>query len=359
VNNIYLNGVRVAASLPNGECQYYLTDQVDSVSVVTDDKAEVVNRFEYLPYGESWITEGDGRNRAKYNSQELDAETNFYFYNARYYDPEVSRFVTADNVIDGEYSTQGWNRYSYCHNNPVRYKDPTGHGYADGEMYRDTPVGTATADGSNKMSKDELYSNAARNNIKSGAAKLNQGEGAGAEQQLKKAKSSYDVAVDPNSARQSACVALGLYNMLKANNANVEGSFAEFYGKQTKTVAWKEKSGENVMLIRSSDAYVNDPKKIVEQYTIEGKPITLKTSENFKSFEKDKSTVGMVRYYTGEDYKDGREIRHTMNFYNGTDGEKRMADVGRSRNSGNPVSQVVNEANFRSYSVIAEKENKP
>jgi len=30
-------------------------------------------------------------------------------------------------VIDGEYSTQGWNRFSYCKGNPVKYKDPTGH----------------------------------------------------------------------------------------------------------------------------------------------------------------------------------------------------------------------------------------
>jgi RHS repeat-associated protein len=127
VNNIYLNGVRVAASLPNGECQYYLTDQVDSVSVVTDDKASVVNRFEYLPFGEAWASEGDGLNRPKYCSAELDAETNFYYMNARYQDPGICRFTTPDTVIDGEYSTQGWNRYSYCHNNPIIYKDPTGH----------------------------------------------------------------------------------------------------------------------------------------------------------------------------------------------------------------------------------------
>jgi RHS repeat-associated protein len=126
-NNIYLNGIRIAASLPNGECQYYLTDQVDSVSIVTDDSGKVVTRNEYLPYGETWVQEGDSKNRPKYNSQELDAETNFYFYNARYYDGEVARFVTADNVVDGEYDTQGWNRYSYCKNNPVVYKDPTGH----------------------------------------------------------------------------------------------------------------------------------------------------------------------------------------------------------------------------------------
>jgi RHS repeat-associated protein len=127
VNNIYLNGIRIAALGDKGDLQYYLTDQVDSVKLVLNGDGEVVNKFEYLPYGESWITEGDGLNAPKYNSQELDRETSFYFYNARYYDPEIARFVTADTVIDGELSSVGWNRYAYVKGNPVRYKDPTGH----------------------------------------------------------------------------------------------------------------------------------------------------------------------------------------------------------------------------------------
>ena len=57
----------------------------------------------------------------------MDKESGYYFYNARHYDLEIARFVTPDTVIDGENSTQGWNRFSYVHNNPIRYKDPTGH----------------------------------------------------------------------------------------------------------------------------------------------------------------------------------------------------------------------------------------
>jgi RHS repeat-associated protein len=100
---------------------------VDSVTVVLDDGGKIVTQHEYLPFGETWITEGDKKNAPKYNSQELDRETNFYYYNARHYDPEIGRFVTPDTVIDGELSTQGWNRFAYVKNNPIMYKDPTGH----------------------------------------------------------------------------------------------------------------------------------------------------------------------------------------------------------------------------------------
>jgi RHS repeat-associated protein len=136
VNNVYLNGVRIAAVLPNGSARYYLTDQVDSVKVVVDDDGLPVTRFEYLPYGETWFTEEktglEEEHNPKFNSQELDKETGYYFYNARHYDPEIGRFVTGDTVIDGEGDTQGWNRFSYVKGNPVRYKDPTGHaGVAD------------------------------------------------------------------------------------------------------------------------------------------------------------------------------------------------------------------------------------
>jgi len=126
VNNIYMNGVRVAAVIPNGSTQYYHTDQVDSVKVVTNDDGMPVTTMEYLPYGESWFQEGNSTNHPKYNSQEYDPETKFYYYNARYYDPEIGRFVTADSVIDGHNDTQGWNGFSYVKGNPIKFVDPDG-----------------------------------------------------------------------------------------------------------------------------------------------------------------------------------------------------------------------------------------
>ncbi|WP_255297682.1 RHS repeat-associated core domain-containing protein, partial [Leptospira kirschneri] len=82
--------------------------------------------MQYLPYGETFVQRGDLNFSPKFNSQELDRESGFYFFNARYYDPGIARFTSADTLIDGELDTQGWNRFSYVKGNPIGAKDPTG-----------------------------------------------------------------------------------------------------------------------------------------------------------------------------------------------------------------------------------------
>jgi RHS repeat-associated protein len=53
--------------------------------------------------------------------------TGLYFYNARYYDAEIGRFISADTIVPDPSNPQTLNRYSYCLNNPLRYIDPSGH----------------------------------------------------------------------------------------------------------------------------------------------------------------------------------------------------------------------------------------
>lgn len=50
-------------------------------------------------------------------------ETGLYYYGARYYAPEVGRFMGVDPLAD---QFGAWTPYHYVHNNPLRYTDPTG-----------------------------------------------------------------------------------------------------------------------------------------------------------------------------------------------------------------------------------------
>ena len=51
-----------------------------------------------------------------------------YYYNARYYDPHLGRFIQPDTLVPDPLSPQAWNRFSYVYNNPTSYVDPSGHG---------------------------------------------------------------------------------------------------------------------------------------------------------------------------------------------------------------------------------------
>jgi RHS repeat-associated protein len=61
----------------------------------------------------------------EYTGQRKDAGIGLYYYNSRWYDPQLGRFTQADTIISG--SVQGYDRYSYAGSNPIEYNDPSGH----------------------------------------------------------------------------------------------------------------------------------------------------------------------------------------------------------------------------------------
>jgi len=65
--------------------------------------------------------------QTRYTGQMHDIETDLYYYNARYYDPVIGRFIQADPIVPDAYSTQNHNPYSYVRNNPISYVDPSGY----------------------------------------------------------------------------------------------------------------------------------------------------------------------------------------------------------------------------------------
>ncbi len=59
--------------------------------------------------------------------QEYDPENSLYYYNARYYDPSIGIFTTADTIIPDESDPLSYNRHMYVRGNPINYTDPSGH----------------------------------------------------------------------------------------------------------------------------------------------------------------------------------------------------------------------------------------
>jgi hypothetical protein len=59
------------------------------------------------------------------------------YYNARWYDSAIGRFTSADSIVPG--GVQGYDRYAYSNNNPLRFIDPTGHVSCSGSNWDDGP----------------------------------------------------------------------------------------------------------------------------------------------------------------------------------------------------------------------------
>jgi RHS repeat-associated protein len=125
-NYYYLGTKRIATKIINGSTLYFHSDHLGSTNITTGDQGMVAGITEYRPFGET-IKDTNMSTDYKYTGKELDTETGLYYYGARYYDPVLARFISADSIVPSASNPQNLNRYSYTLNNPLKYIDPTGH----------------------------------------------------------------------------------------------------------------------------------------------------------------------------------------------------------------------------------------
>ena len=123
---------------------YYHQDHSGSTRLTTDSDKAIISSYTYHPFGEPYSEQGS--EHRLYTGKEMDS-TGLYYFDARYYDPELGRFITQDSYTSlpndprvlgrNSVTCSQWlvnpvrfNQYSYAGNNPLTFNDPDGLSFA-------------------------------------------------------------------------------------------------------------------------------------------------------------------------------------------------------------------------------------
>ena len=126
----YLRGNRLIARQTENTTQYYRFNGHGDTLSITNENGTTLQNYAYDAFGNLTRNNAEDINPFRYCGEYFDQETGFIYLRARYYSPEIGRFVSEDPVRDG------LNWYVYANNNPVNYIDPWGCGWRGMKHYR-------------------------------------------------------------------------------------------------------------------------------------------------------------------------------------------------------------------------------
>ena len=131
----------VAGVVYQGNTYFYQKDIFNNIAKILDANGNIIVQYVYNAWGKYKVLNANGqeidksddghignKNTFRYRSYYFDTETELYYLKSRYYDPELGRFITIDDIsyLDPE-TINGLNLYAYCGNNPVMFTDPAGN----------------------------------------------------------------------------------------------------------------------------------------------------------------------------------------------------------------------------------------
>jgi RHS repeat-associated protein len=141
---VYADGKLVAGETVDyqGGRRHFSLDHLGNVRLITGQNGLAYGRHDYYPFGVEQTSSIQTYVNFNYSPPEpmkfagherdylgvWDTENTDYIddMHARYYNPNVARFLSVDPVLGDPHAPQSWNRYAYVHNNPVILTDPTG-----------------------------------------------------------------------------------------------------------------------------------------------------------------------------------------------------------------------------------------
>jgi RHS repeat-associated protein len=117
---------RTHHSDPEPNWYIFHSDHLGSSAFLTDASGDPTQHLQYMPFGENFIEQ---RSITSYytpytfSAKERDTETGYSYFGARYYDADISIWLSVDPMSDWFSSISG---YAYCYNDPINHIDRFG-----------------------------------------------------------------------------------------------------------------------------------------------------------------------------------------------------------------------------------------
>jgi len=129
----YIRGNRnqlVARVDTSGSKAYYVHNGHGDVIGLTNSAGNFINTYTYDIWGNPQTTEETVPNPFRYSGEYWDETTGLQYLRARWYDPSMGRFINEDSYEGDISNPLTLNLYTYVHNNPLIFIDPSGHAAA-------------------------------------------------------------------------------------------------------------------------------------------------------------------------------------------------------------------------------------
>jgi RHS repeat-associated protein len=105
---------------------YYHADGLGSTRLLTDESGNPTDTYDYDAFGNLLDQTGSTPNVYLFAGEQSDDALGLYYLRARYMDPRLGRFISSDPFPGSVYNPASLHKYTYAHNNPVNFTDPSG-----------------------------------------------------------------------------------------------------------------------------------------------------------------------------------------------------------------------------------------